>query len=174
MVALPRDIGLALLGGVVVAGAITALVPANQWHVYLGGGIGSILLAMVLGAADLRLRLGLGADRGGVDALGGVAGRGVGVFDCGPATNAATLATVWKLLGRRSAALYLLTVAVSAVVGGLVLDWLFTAFHTVAPFLAEQSHGPTPGSWWSTAWAVLLLAVFAWSYGARPRAERHR
>ncbi|MCE5267430.1 MAG: permease, partial [Planctomycetaceae bacterium] len=49
-VTLPRDIGLPLLAGVVIAGAITALVPQpNELRPYLGGGILSILLMMAIG-----------------------------------------------------------------------------------------------------------------------------
>jgi hypothetical protein len=40
----------------------------------------------------------------------------------GPATNAATLTTVWKTLGRSVAISYLITVAVCALASGLVLD----------------------------------------------------
>ena len=43
----------------------------------------------------------------------------------GPATNAATIATVWKIMGRRVALLYLGTVAVCAIGAGLLLDALF-------------------------------------------------
>ena len=48
-ITLPRDIGAALLLGVIVAGAIGVFVPDNSWHAYLGGGIGSILIMMAIG-----------------------------------------------------------------------------------------------------------------------------
>jgi hypothetical protein len=40
----------------------------------------------------------------------------------GPATNAATIVTIWKILGRKTAVIYLLTVAGCALAGGLLLD----------------------------------------------------
>ena len=46
---LPRDIGLPLLAGVVIAGTISALVPAEFVPTYLGGGIVSIAAMMLLG-----------------------------------------------------------------------------------------------------------------------------
>ena len=58
----------------------------------------------------------------------------------GPATNAATITTVWKLLGQRTALLYLLAVVISAVGGGLLLDWLMPAMHAVVPPLADHAH----------------------------------
>jgi uncharacterized membrane protein YcfT len=44
----------------------------------------------------------------------------------GPATNAATFVTIWKVLGRRTAIIYILTVAVCALVSGLLLDAMFS------------------------------------------------
>ena len=55
----------------------------------------------------------------------------------GPASNAATITTVWKLLGRRTVFLYLLTIAVSAVGAGLLLDWLLPAMQIKVPDLSE-------------------------------------
>jgi copper chaperone CopZ len=43
----------------------------------------------------------------------------------GPATNAATITTVWKVMGKRVAVIYLAAVAVSALAAGLVLDAFF-------------------------------------------------
>jgi uncharacterized membrane protein YraQ (UPF0718 family) len=48
-VTLPRDIGLALVIGIVIAGSMAALVEQNQLHAYLGGGFLSILLLMATG-----------------------------------------------------------------------------------------------------------------------------
>ena len=172
-VTLPRDIGLALLGGVVVAGAITALVPANQWQAYLGGGIVSILLAMVLGAPIYVCASASVPIAAGLMHSGASPGAALAFLIAGPATNAAMITTIWKLLGRGSAALYLLTVALSAVVGGLLLDWLFTAVQVTPPYMAEHSHETMVGSWSSTFWAVLLLATLAFSYAAAPRRHKH-
>ena len=45
----------------------------------------------------------------------------------GPATNTAALTTLWKVLGRRSAILYLVTVAVASLATGLAVDGLIGA-----------------------------------------------
>jgi hypothetical protein len=42
----------------------------------------------------------------------------------GPATNAAAIVIIWKMLGRRTAIIYLLTVAGCALAGGFLLDFL--------------------------------------------------
>ena len=48
-VVLPRDIGLALLIGVLIAGTIAAVVDVNFWQTYFGRGIVSILITMAVG-----------------------------------------------------------------------------------------------------------------------------
>ena len=100
--------------------------------------------------------------------LGASPGAALAFLIAGPATNAATITTTWKLLGGRSAVLYLVTVALSAVVGGLLLDWVFSAVQEAVPYMAEHSHETMAGSWLSTFWAVLLLAIFAFSYATKP------
>ena len=42
----------------------------------------------------------------------------------GPATNAASFVTIWKLLGRTTAITYLATVAACALLSGILLDYI--------------------------------------------------
>jgi uncharacterized protein len=172
-VTLPRDIGVALLLGVVVAGAITAIVPAgDELKPYLGGGIGSILIMMAIGvpiyvcaAASIPIAAGL-------IHLGASPGAALAFLISGPATNAATITTTWKLMGRRSALLYLLTVAVSAVGCALLLDWIFSFVPYALPQLDSHVHQHMhEGGWMSAFWAVVLLAVIGVSYFRLPRKE---
>ena len=100
--------------------------------------------------------------------LGASPGAALAFLIAGPATNAATITTIWKLLGGRTAVLYLLTIAVSAVGGGLMLDWLIPAVTSGMPYVAEHSHAAMAGSWLSAFWAVLLLAVLILSYALKP------
>jgi hypothetical protein len=163
-VTLPRDVGLPLLAGVVIAGAITAFLPTDQWKAYLGGGVFSILLMMALGipiyvcaSASVPIAAGLihaGASPGAVLAF----------LIAGPASNAATITTIWKLLGRRTILLYLMTIVVSGIAAGLLLDWLLPTFQLKVPDLSKESHAAMHGGWVSPFWAILLLAVLGYSY----------
>ncbi len=168
---LPRDIGVALLVGVVIAGAIGALVPPNQWQPYLGGGILSILLMMALGIPLYVCASASVPIAAGLMHAGASPGTALAFLIAGPATNAATITTIWKLLGGRTAALYLLTVAISAIASGLALDWLIPAMEVGMPQLTGHSHEAMAGSWFSAFWAVLLLAVLACSYSVKTRDE---
>jgi copper chaperone CopZ len=76
----------------------------------------------------------------------------------GPATNAATVTTLWRLLGLRVTLIYLATVGSSAVMGGLALDALLPGIGAAPPAAAGHLHDAEAG-WPGHGWAVALLAV---------------
>jgi len=172
LLTLPRDIGAALLVGVAIAGAISTFTSPDQLKPYVGGGIVAILLMMAVGiplyvCATASVPIAAAFIR-----LGASPGAALAFLIAGPATNAATITTVWKLLGRRTALLYLLTIAVAAVGGGMLLDGLLTVIPAALPTLGAHSHEHAAAAGWpSHLWAVLLLAVLAASYWLAPRAH---
>ena len=178
---LPRDIGLPLLAGVVIAGTISAVVPANFVPTYLGGGIVSICAMMLLGlplyvCASASVPIAAGLIHAGVSP-----GAALAFLISGPASNAATLATVWKLLGRRTTVVYLAAIVLSAVGGGLLLDWLMAALHAAVPPLAGTIHTGSahaamhqePVDWFSATCGVALLGIVGVSLVAarKPRSD---
>jgi copper chaperone CopZ len=99
----------------------------------------------------------------------------------GPATNSAALTTLWKILGRRAAILYLVTVAVASLATGLAVDGLIgagalpsSALVPAASAMAVEGahvHHDAAGSWFETASAVALLLVLV--NALRPRRRPH-
>ena len=156
--ALPRDIGRSLLIGLVVASLISALIPPNYFASLLGGGVLAILILMALGipvyvcaTASIPVAYALIVN-GGVSP-----GAAFAFLVTGPATNAATLAVVWRVLGKRTAVIYLATVAASAVAGGLILDQLVTAKNIQAG--ASHTMGWMLPGLVKTICAIALLGV---------------
>ena len=156
---LPQDIGPALLVGLVLSAGITVLIPAKLFAESLGGGILAMLVMLAVGipiyvcatasvpvAATMMLHAGVSP------------GAALVFLMTGPATNAATLAVVYKTMGRRTAVLYLLSVAASALGAGLLLDWtLLAADLQVGPEMAWMLPG-----WLRSFCAVALLAILGW------------
>jgi hypothetical protein len=164
LVTLPRDVGGALLLGVLIAGLMGVLVPPHQLHAYLGGGILSILLLMAAGVPIYVCATASVPIAAGFMHMGASPGAALAFLIAGSVTNPATFTTVWKVLGRRTALLYLLSAAASAVGCGLLLDQVFAWVSTAAPQLDAHTHEMTHGGWLSTCWAAALLAVLAFSY----------
>jgi len=175
LVTLPRDIGVALLVGVLIAGAMAVLVPEGRLAAYIGGGIGSILLMMAAGVPVYVCATASVPIAAGAMHMGASPGAALAFLIAGPATNAATFTTIWKLLGRRTAALYLITVAASAIAAGLLLDWMITTVQAKVPQLGSHVHEAPGVEWMTHAAAVTLLAVVAYSYAAGwwQRAKSH-
>ncbi|HAK96659.1 MAG TPA: hypothetical protein DCM87_17120 [Planctomycetes bacterium] len=131
-VTLPRDIALPLLVGLAISGVIAIAVPADFFAGSLGTGATGMLLMMVLGLPLYVCATASVPIAAVLIAKGVSPGAALVFLMTGPATNAATIATVWKLMGRRTAGIYLGTVAVSALACGVLLDWIIVASGTEA------------------------------------------
>jgi copper chaperone CopZ len=95
----------------------------------------------------------------------------------GPATNSAALITLWKVLGRRTTVVYLVTVAIGAVGIGLLVDGIIASGVVPASALIDTGRAAVTGhvhhatggfGWWlRQVSAVALLLVVA--NALRPR-----
>jgi hypothetical protein len=167
-VSLPRDIGGAMIVGLLIAAAISAFVPKDFFGEVLGGGIVAMLIMMAVGipvyvcaSASVPIAAALIAK--------GVSPGAAWVFlMTGPATNAATIAMVWNVLGKRTAVIYLLTIAGCALSSGLLLDVMLKDIGI--PALA-QHHQMSPALW-EHALGILLAAILCYGLISKIRANR--
>jgi uncharacterized protein len=168
---LPRDIGRPLLLGLAAAALITALVPAGALSGLLGGGLLPILVMMAVSVPVYFCATGSVPLVAGFIHAGVSPGAALTLLIAGPTTNAAMLALLFKILGRRAGLIYLATVAGSAVICGLVLDalyrelgWSLTVLHT--------PHHHAAVSWLGHLWAGLLVVNLGWVFWPRRRSVR--
>jgi len=77
----------------------------------------------------------------------------------GPASNAASITTLWKILGPRATVLYLLTVAGTALGAGFSLDYIFS--RSVLPIAQHIHNHEMLPEFVKTMGAVTLLALLA-------------
>jgi hypothetical protein len=152
---LPEDIGRSMLGGLIIAAIITAIVPKDFFAGVLSGGIVAMLVMMALGIPVYVCATASVPVAAALIARGVSPGVALVFLMTGPATNAATIATVWRTMGKKTAVLYLASVAGTALASGLTLDYFFAATgvqHQHA--MGWMLPGPI-----STALAIILLAV---------------
>jgi copper chaperone CopZ len=169
-VTLPGDIGRALLVGILIAGFIAAAVPADFLDGFLGAGALSIALMMIVGIPIYVCATASVPLAAGFIAMGATPGAALAFLIAGPATNAATLTTVSRVLGRRTMVIYLLTVAVSAFGGGLLLDWLLPRAAAAVPALSGLGHDHGHLGWIDHVSGAVLVLVMTWSWW---RSRRH-
>ena len=111
--------------GMVLAGVITVLIPAQWFSGILGGGIGSMLAMLAVGI-PLYICATASTPVAAALILKGVSPGAALVFLLvGPATNVTSLTVLTKILGRKGAAIYLVSIAACAVLAGLAVDAIY-------------------------------------------------
>lgn len=164
-VTLPRDIGKPLLLGLAIAAIISALVPEDFFADKLGRGLFAMFVMMVVGI-PIYVCASASVPVAAALILKGLSPGAALVFlMTGPATNAAGLATIWNVLGRRTALLYLATVAGCALGAGLLLDALV---YNTAVEVVTHAHQMVPPLVENLAAAVLLV-LLGYAFVARYR-----
>jgi len=154
-ITLPRDLARPLLVGLVIAGVLSALAPDDFFASLLGTGIGAMFVMMLLGIPIYVCATASVPIAAALIAKGISPGAALVFLMTGPATNAATISTIWKLMGRRTTFAYLATVAFTALAAGLAMDYVF----------AVQGVSATAGMPWmmpgfvENASAVMLLVI---------------
>ncbi len=157
-VTLPRDIGKALLVGLLIAAVISAFVPENFFSEYIGTGIGAMLLMMVLGIPVYVCATASIPVAAAMIMKGLAPGAALVFLMTGPATNAASFVTIWKTLGKKTAVIYILTVAICALVFGFIINFL--AYEYELP-VATQAHAMLP-YWIKLASTVGLFGLLVY------------
>ncbi len=123
-VTLPRDIGKAMLIGLVIAAIISALVPDGYFAEKLGTGIFAMVVMVFLGIPVYVCATASVPVAAALIIKGLTPGAALVFLMTGPATNAASFAAIWKILGRQAAIIYLATVAGCALLSGILLDYI--------------------------------------------------
>jgi len=166
-VTLPQDIGKAMLVGVLLAGLIATLVPDDFLAHAVGGGIVGILLMMLLGIPIYVCATASVPIAAALIAKGVSPGAALAFLITGPATNAVAVVTICKVLGGRTALVYLATVAVAAIVCGLTLDYLFTVSGVGVPHLHRHAENTLFGHISAIA-LLIVLGIASLREASRP------
>jgi uncharacterized membrane protein YraQ (UPF0718 family) len=132
---LPRDIGRALLIGIIVSGLLGAVVPDDFFTRYLSSEWLSMLAVMSLGIPLYVCSTGSIPVALAMIGMGLSPGAALVFLITGPATNAATIATVFKTMGRQAVVIYLVTLAGCSLIAGWMLNRILTT-----QVIAEQVH----------------------------------
>jgi uncharacterized membrane protein YraQ (UPF0718 family) len=143
--------------GVIIGGMIVVLVPTGLMTRYLGGGLLSMLLALLVGIPIYVCATASTPIAAALIMKGVSPGAALVFLLVGPATNIMSLSVLFGILGKRATAIYVLTLSFSAVSCGLILDQIYGAFGLAAHAIAGQASEviPLTAQW---AGAVVLLS----------------
>ncbi len=154
------DIAVWFFIGLILAGLITALFPADLMAEYLGGGIQSMLIMLVIGI-PLYICASASTPIAAALILKGVSPGAALVFlMAGPATNITSLTVMTGTFGKRTTIIYLSTVMVFSLLFGLILDGIYN----ISGFSAQAIVGQAgeifpPAVQWVFAIILLIMSV---------------
>jgi hypothetical protein len=132
------DLTRPLLVGVLLAGAIAALVPASFFEAPLAQGFGGLLLMLVVGV-PIYVCAAASTPIAAVLVLKGLSPGAALVFLlASPATNIGALYVIARTLGKRVVVVHVLTLAVVTLLFGVVADAVWTALGE--PLQGSMSH----------------------------------
>jgi len=162
LITLPQDLSGALLIGILAAAVIAALVPAGFLKAVGSGWVGMLVMMAasipVYVCATASVPIAWAAIAKGISP-----GAALVFLIMGPVTNASTITTIWKIMGRRTAIVYLATVTCGALMAGLVLNALDALFaFNIAGNIQHHVHQhETGGGIFTTFFSIVLLVMLA-------------
>jgi uncharacterized protein len=157
------DLALWFVLGILLSGAITALVPKSFVSGVLGSGIWAYL-GMLLVSLPMYICATMSTPVAAALIMKGLSpGAALVLLMAGPATNLATITMVGASLGRRTLAIYLGSIVVCTLAIGYATDMIYTVFGISAQASVGAAAGLIPG-WLEIAAAVLLAALILNAY----------
>ena len=148
------DITIQLIVGIIIAGLISYIIPDNFFQNFGGDGILGMLIMIAVGiplyvcaTASIPIAVSL--------ILKGISPGAAFVFlVVGPATNAATITLISRALGKKTIAIYLSVISVFAILGGFLLNYIFTIIDK--PELLIMDHTKE-----SSVFTVITVVLFS-------------
>ena len=153
-----EDIGPWFIAGVLLAGTIQALLPADLIPETLGTGLLSMLAALAV-STPLYVCASASTPIVASLALKGLSPGAALVFLlAGPATNVTSLTVVTRILGKKASAIYLSTIVVSSLLLGLATNLLYKTLGLDTSKWLAKAIEEEPGAF-SLASAVVLVIL---------------
>ncbi len=160
-----QDISKWLVIGLVLAAIISALIPNDFFELLNMPSIVQMLLILVV-SVPLYICATGSIPLAAILILKGVSpGAAFVLLMAGPATNAATITMIGKVLGKKSLISYLSTIIAGAIGFGLIIDYALPAhwFNEIANQHLHHNHGGYL-NWWQISSGIVLMSLIINGY----------
>lgn len=136
---LPRNLGRSMILGLVLSGVLTAFLPANYFaDKLIGNELISMLVMLAIGLTVYVCSTGSVPIVVSLILAGISPGAGLVFLIAGPATNITTIVTLFKIIGVKITLVYLLTLSITAIISGYLLNMLIDSAHVAE--IVHSSH----------------------------------
>jgi len=134
---IPSEIARWLIIGVVIGGAISALVPEDFGSRYLHSPLLSYVVILLISIPIYVCATGSIPIATSLIAKGVLPGAALAFLIAGPATNTVTVSFLFKRMGVKITALYILSIVVVSVASGLLFDWIWQTMEMNVGLITE-------------------------------------
>ncbi len=165
-ISLPRDIAKPVVIGIILSGILSGLIPDNFFTNTIGNSPIAMLLMLGIGiplyvCSSASVPIALAFIKAGISP-----GAALVFLITGPATNAATLTTLWQIIGRKQLAVFLATLSLCALAAGFAMNFFTPRLGVMDQVChAGECHGPL-----QILWVAILVAILV--KGLLPEREK--
>ncbi len=152
----------ALVVGILIAGCIAVLIPEGFFEKYLGSQYLSMILMLVVGIPMYVCASASTPIAASLLMKGISPGAALIFLLTGPATNAANISTVIKIVGKKSAVIYLAAISLVSLGLGVLLNSV-SAKIGIEKIVAQHQHDFLPG-WLKIIGSIVLLGMISGYY----------
>ncbi len=154
------DISRQLVLGILIAVAITFLVPPTVFSDYLTNPILNMLLILVASIPLYVCATGSVPIGASLLMLGVSPGAVLVFLMAGPATNAATITVLWKSLGKKATLAYLISIILGALLFGVIIDYVLPSeWFTISNTQMSEHIHQASSSYLAMVSAVVLIGL---------------
>ena len=164
---LSNDLAYWLALGFVISGILSAFIPATLFETWIGQGIPSILLMLVI-SVPLYICASASTPIAAVLIMKGLSPGAALVFLlAGPATNIGAFPVVGKMLGRKGFIAYLSSIVIVTFLFGVGVNAVFDAIH-IHPIMNIEHHAMQEGASLGFISALIMLFLIGKGIWLRP------
>ena len=148
--------------GLLLAGIITAAVPDNFLQSALGGGLGSMVVMLFMGIPMYICATASTPVAAALIMKGVSPGAALVFLLTGPATNITSLTVLTGVLGKRTTAIYLSTIALFSIICGIMVNYIYQYLNISPQAIIGNASEIVP------LWLQLLGTAFLLSISIKP------
>jgi copper ion binding protein len=152
-----------LLLGILIGGVITYLIPQEFIENYLGSGWQAMIIMLMVGIPIYICATGSIPIVAALMLKGMSPGAGLVFLLAGPATNAVTITVVAKELGKKAVIIYLLSIAITSILLGMLLNLIWEIFTFKKSLLVTMEMEILP-HWIELGSASLLISLIVFCF----------
>ena len=158
------DIAKWLVIGLLIAAFISVIIPNDFFVNYLHNPFLSMLAVLVISAPLYTCATGSVAVAVALMAKGLSPGAALVLLMAGPATNAAAIAVLHKVFGRKTLIIYVVSTILGALFFGTIIDYLLPhSWFTIASCHANHNHAGMLPAWISYSTSIILGSLLLYS-----------